>query len=70
MGVVLLENAQDVSDLVAVPAGPTPADNHPLTDIGGCEPDLEPIAHAGHLFLGGAPCTGLAWPRRRYRPMT
>ncbi len=54
---MLLENAQDVGDLLAIIwAGPTPADNNPLADIGRCEPDLEPVAHAGHLFLGAAPC--------------
>jgi hypothetical protein len=60
MGVMLLENAQDVGDLLAIIwAGPTPADNNPLADIGRCEPDLEPVAHAGHLFLGAAPCAAV-----------
>ena len=35
-----------------------PADNDPLADVGGGEPDLEPVAHAGHLHLGAA--VGLA----------
>ena len=53
--VMLLENAQDVGDLFAVTrAGPAPADHDPLADIGGCEADLEPVAHAGHLFPGWA----------------
>ena len=53
--VVRLENAQDVGDLFAVTrAGPAPADHDPLADIGGCEADLEPVAHAGHLFPGRA----------------
>jgi len=53
--VILLENAQDVGDLFAVTwAGPPPADHDPLADIGGCEADLEPVAHAGHLFPGWA----------------
>ena len=53
---MLLENAQDVGDLLAaIGAGPTPADNDPLTDIGRCEPDREPVAHAGHLFRDSAP---------------
>ena len=53
--VVRLENAQDVGDLFAVTrAGPTPADHDPLADIGGCEADLEPVAHAGHLVPGWA----------------
>jgi hypothetical protein len=53
--VILLENAQDVGDLFAVTrAGPAPADHDPLADIGGCEADLEPVAHAGHLFPGRA----------------
>src|SRR5947207_1849937 len=53
--VILLENAQDVGDLFAVTrAGPAPADYDPLADIGGCEADLEPVAHAGHLFPGRA----------------
>src|SRR6185295_10791465 len=51
----LLQNAQDVGDLFAVTrAGPAPADHDPLADIGGCEADLEPVAHAGHLFPGRA----------------
>lgn len=55
---MLLENAQDVSDLFAViRAGAAPADHDPLADIGRREPDLEPVAHDGHLQragLGGA----------------
>ncbi len=48
-GVMRLENAQHVGDLFAAArAGPTPADHHPLTDIGGREMDFEPVAHAGH----------------------
>ncbi len=59
MAVVLLEDAQHVGDLVAIIwAGPAPADNDPLADVGGGEPDLEPVAHAGHLHLGAA--VGLA----------
>ena len=54
-GSFVLENAQDVGDLFAVTrAGPAPADHDPLADIGGCEADLEPVAHAGHLFPGPA----------------
>ena len=57
--VSLLENAQDVGDLFAVTrAGPAPADHDPLADIGGCEADVEPVAHAGHLFPGRAPGPG------------
>jgi hypothetical protein len=53
--VIVLENAQDVGDLFAVTrAGPAPADHDPLADIGGCEADLEAVAHAGHLFPGRA----------------
>jgi len=53
--VIFLENAQDVGDLFAVTrAGPAPADHDPLADIGGCEADLEPVAHAGHPFPGRA----------------
>ena len=53
--VIRLENAQDVGDLFAVTrAGPAPADHDPLAGIGGCEADLEPVAHAGHLFPGRA----------------
>ena len=53
--VILLENAQDVGDLFAVTrAGPAPADHDPLADIGGCEADPGPVAHAGHLFPGRA----------------
>jgi hypothetical protein len=53
--VILLENAQHVGDLFAVTrAGPAPADHDPLADIGGCEADLEPVAHAGHLVPGRA----------------
>jgi hypothetical protein len=60
---MLLENAHDVGDLLAIIwAGPAPADNDPLTDVGRGEPDLEPVAHAGHLFRGAAPgaAVGLA----------
>jgi hypothetical protein len=39
--------------------GPTPADHDPLTDIGRCEPDLEPVAQAGHPFRGAAPCAAV-----------
>jgi hypothetical protein len=49
--VMLLENAQDVGDLFAVAcAGPAPADHDPLADIGGREPDFEPVAHVGQPF--------------------
>lgn len=51
IGVMLFEDAKDVGDLLAVIwAGPAPADNDPLTDVGPGEPDREPVAHAGHLF--------------------
>ena len=63
MAVMLLENAHDVGDLLAIIwAGPAPADNDPLTDVVRGEPDLEPVAHAGHLFRGAAPsaAVGLA----------
>jgi hypothetical protein len=57
---MLLENAHDVGDLLAVIwAGPAPADHDPLTDIGRCEPDLEPVAHAGHLFRVAVPCAAV-----------
>ena len=60
MAVMLLENAHDVGDLLAIIwAGPTPADNNPLADIGRCEPDLEPVAQAGHPFRGAAPCAAV-----------
>ena len=50
---MLFEDAKDVGDLLAVIwAGPAPADNDPLTDVGPGEPDREPVAHAGHLFRG------------------
>jgi hypothetical protein len=40
-GVSLLKDAQDIGDRLAVTwCGPAPADHDPLTDIGGCEPDL------------------------------
>jgi hypothetical protein len=52
---MLLEDAQDVGDLLdAIGAGAAPADHDPLADIGRCEPDLEPVAHACHLFPGSA----------------
>lgn len=57
---MLFENAQDVGDLLAVIwTGPAPANNDPLTDIGRSEPDLEPVAQAGHLFRGAAPCAAV-----------
>jgi hypothetical protein len=46
-GVRLLKDAQDVGDRLAVTwCGPAPADDDPLADIGGREPDLQPEAHA------------------------
>jgi len=46
----LLKDAHDVGHLrAAFGAGP-PADDDPLTDVGGGEPDFEPVAHAGHLL--------------------
>lgn len=48
---MLFEYAQDVGDLLtAIRAGAAPADYDPLADIGRGEPDLEPVAHASHLF--------------------
>lgn len=68
---MLLENGQDIGDLLAaIRAGPTPADNDPLTGIGRCRPDCQPVAHAGHLFRDWAPRAAMARPRRRYRPAT
>lgn len=47
MAVMLLENAQHVGDLLAIIwAGPAPADNDPLADVGRGEPDLKTVAHA------------------------
>ena len=61
-GVGLLKNAQDVGDLLAVTwSGPVPADHDPLADIAGCEPDLHPVAHDGHLFRGWAVRAGTRW---------
>jgi hypothetical protein len=52
---MLLEDAQDVGDLLAaIGGGAAPADHDPLADIGRCEPDLKPVAHACHLFPGSA----------------
>jgi len=52
-GVSLLEDAQDVGDhLAATSGGPAPPDHDPLTNIGGGEPDLKPVAHAGSLLAG------------------
>ena len=54
IGVMLFEDAKDVGDLLAVIwAGPAPADNDPLTDVGPGEPDREPVAHAGHDTVTG-----------------
>ncbi len=59
-GVSLLQNAQHVGDLLAtIWAGPAPADNDPLADVGHGEPDHEPVAHAGHLLQGAAPCAAV-----------
>src|SRR5215469_16262511 len=45
-GVVLLEDAQHVGDLLAgIWAGPTPADHDALADVGRCQPDLGPEPH-------------------------
>src|SRR5690348_12335364 len=65
----LLKDARDVGHLrAAFGAGP-PADHDPLADVGGGEPDLEPVAHAGHLppWCGASAVGG---PRRHYRPVT
>jgi hypothetical protein len=48
-GVAGLKRAQDVGDLFAIAWNRSPpADHHPLANIGGGEPDLVPVAHAGH----------------------
>jgi len=55
MAVMLFENAQHVGDLLAaIWAEPAPADHDPLANVGRGEPDLEPVAHAGHLLRGAA----------------
>ncbi len=52
IGVSLFQDAQDVSDrLPFARSGSTPADHDPLADIGGREPDLEPVAHGPSLQL-------------------
>src|SRR5258708_2792828 len=54
--VCFLKNAQDVGHLLAACWAGPPADHDPLADVGGGEPDLKPVAQAGHLSRGGAPC--------------
>jgi len=54
-GVGLFKNAQHVGHLLAVTRSWPPADHHPLADIGGGEPDYQPVPHAGHLLPGGRP---------------
>ena len=51
-----LKNAQDVGHLLAAFWAGPPADHDPLADVGGGEPDLESVAHAGHLSWGVAAC--------------
>jgi hypothetical protein len=52
-GVSLFQDAEDVGDrLPLARSGPTPANHDALPDIGGCEPDFEPVAHGGHLLAG------------------
>jgi hypothetical protein len=54
--VCLLKDAHDVGHLrAAFGAGP-PADHDSLADVGGGEPDLKPVAHAGQLSWGVAAC--------------
>jgi hypothetical protein len=44
----VLKDAKHVGHLgAAFLAGP-PADHDSLADVGGCQPDLEPVAHASH----------------------
>jgi hypothetical protein len=58
---MLLEDAQDVGDLLAaIGAGAAPADHDPLADIGRCQPDLKPVAHACHLSRLGV--SRRIWP--------
>lgn len=60
--VCLLKDAQDVGHLrAAFGAGP-PADHDSLADVGGGEPDLEPVAHAGHLSWGRRVSLGPTMP--------
>jgi hypothetical protein len=48
--VCFLKNAQHIGhQLAAIQLCWAPADRDPLADIGGCDPDFEPVAHAGHL---------------------
>src|SRR5215471_4965787 len=54
--VCFLKDAQDVGQLRAVFGAGPPADHDPLADVGGGEPDLEPIAHSGYRSQGGASC--------------
>jgi hypothetical protein len=66
---MLLQDAQDVGDLLtAIGAGAAPADHDPLADIGRREPDLEPVAHASHLFPRIAVSRLTARSRRPGRP--
>ena len=49
----VFENAQHIGhQLAAIQLCWAPADGDPLADIGGCDPDLEPVTHAGHLLAG------------------
>src|SRR6266487_2991383 len=52
-GAGLFKNAQHVGHLLAVARSGPPADHDSLADIGGGEPDNQPVAHAGHLLAGG-----------------
>src|SRR5215471_8193374 len=48
----LFENAQHVVHLRAVSRSWPPADDDPFADIGGGEPELEPVTHAAHRPAG------------------
>src|SRR5215475_1215382 len=51
--VCVFEDAQHVGHLRgAVQFRWAPADRDPLADVGGGDPDHEPVAHAGHLHAG------------------
>jgi hypothetical protein len=50
LAVCFFKNAQHISHQPgAIQFCWAPADRDPLADVGGGDPDLEPVAHAGHL---------------------
>src|SRR5215469_1319015 len=64
--VCFLKNAQHIGHPLAAASqlGWAPADRDPFADVGGCDPDFEQVAHAGHLLPMADPGGERAGARR------